>query len=204
VLELQLDPLDGRVHHLRGVDDAEQMHVRAPEQRKLVRPVVGDVAPAIPHPPQQFIAVDPLVPDELAQAGAQRLAEELVGVQRHDPLAAKLFEGEHRRRLRVPHELSHEDATAEALGDLERGVLALAVVDEHDLIDDPHETLQAALDDSLLVAHHKARGDGRRRSRRGLGVRHADQGRSSSRSTCGRPPPGPPPRPDDMPAIRRA
>jgi len=73
--------------------------------------------------------------------------------------AAKLLEAEHRRRLRVPHQGTLEDATAKALGDLQRSVLALAVMNEDDLVDDVHEAGQTALDDRLLVAHHQARGD---------------------------------------------
>jgi hypothetical protein len=52
-----------------------------------------------------------------------------------------------------------------ALGDLERHVVALAVVHEHDLVHDAVQALKAALDDWLLVAHDKAGGDGSSRWR---------------------------------------
>lgn len=161
-------PPDRRIHGLAAVVHPQRVHARAAEERELVRALLGDVALPVPDTPQQFIAVDVIVADQLAQTCPQRLAQVLISIQGDDPFAPRLLEGEYRGCLSMTAQWTNEYPAAIAGGDLEGRVLALAIVDQHDLVHDSREARQAALDHRLLVADHQRRGNRAARRERAL------------------------------------
>ena len=112
-------------------------------------------------------ALAPGVAQQLAQARAVALDEDLVGVEVHQPIGGRRVQADVAGRGEVAVPLVVQDGRAEGLGDRDRPV-GRPGVDDDQLVDEVHHSGQAAREHRLLVLDDHAEAGGLIGRRHGL------------------------------------